>query len=431
MVRRLDGERCAREQVYRLALQMLDSLNMIAPRLRAQQDLQERIHMLGGALVESQNAVVSWLEAERTLRDLSHSMSAQLLGSVNVLVRRQLDKTRERLASEGTLASALRETVNEMVAASQSAHSPGPTQPEEALRDALDELRSRIIDEVTDQTRQVAAIASRVASLEKAAEVPLAETVASAPAERRIPVAGAGLPADVAVPEFDFLAFEALTRGAEESVSAGQRQYLPWFEGARDVLDAGCGRGEFLELLRGAGITARGIDSDPRMVERCGAKGLRVEQATLFEHLTSLPDGSLGGIFLGQVVEHLTPPELAALAPLAFCKLKPGAAFIAETINPMCLTTFSGAFYADPTHVRPVHPKALEHFLRSAGFGAPEIILSAPVPETDRLAPLRETAPLEPHVKALVLQANANIQRLNALLYSFGNYALAARKPAA
>jgi O-antigen chain-terminating methyltransferase len=299
------------------------------------------------------------------------------------------------------------------------------------LRDALDELRARILEGVTDQTRQLGALAARVGAIEKTAEGLRADAASVAPRERGVPVATGSPPPEVAPPDFDFLAFEALTRGGEESVSAGQRQYLPWFEGARDVLDAGCGRGEFLELLRGAGIAARGIDSDPRMVEHCGAKGLRVEQATLFEHLTSLPDGSLGGIFLGQVVEHLSSPELAALAPLAFCKLKPGAAFIAETINPMCLTTFSGAFYADPTHVRPIHPKALEHFLRSAGFGAPEIILSAPVPETDRLAPLRETAPLEPHVKDLVLQANANIQRLNALLYSFGNYALAARKPAA
>jgi O-antigen chain-terminating methyltransferase len=249
--------------------------------------------------------------------------------------------------------------------------------------------------------------------------------------ERSVPVAGAGLPAGVSAPEFDFLAFEALTRGDEQSVSTGQRQYLPWFDGAGDVLDAGCGRGEFLELLSGAGVGARGIDSDPRMVAHCRAKGLAVERATLFEHLASLPDESLGGIFLGQVVEHLRPDELAALAPLAFRKLRPGAAFVAETINPMCLTTFSGAFYADPTHERPVHPKALEHYLRAAGFAAPEIILSAPVPETDRLAPLREAAPLEPHVKDLVIQANANIQRLNALIYSFGNYALAARKPAA
>ena len=111
-------------------------------------------------------------------------------------------------------------------------------------------------------------------------------------------------------------------------------------------------------------------------------------------------------------------------------KLRPGGVFVAETINPMCLTTFSGAFYADPTHVKPVHPEALGYFLRAAGFAEPELIFGAPVPDTDRLSELREAAPLEPHLKDLVLQANANVRRLNELLYSYGNYALAARRPA-
>ncbi|MBX7244632.1 MAG: class I SAM-dependent methyltransferase [Candidatus Sumerlaeaceae bacterium] len=245
-----------------------------------------------------------------------------------------------------------------------------------------------------------------------------------------VPISEQQLPAGVDVPAFDFLAFENLTRGTEARIASEQQKYLPWFAGATNVLDAGCGRGEFLEILREAGVDAYGLDSDQHMVDHCASHGLRVVLGQLFAHLNEVPDESLGGIFLGQVVEHLPTESLGALAATAFRKLKPGAAIVMETINPTCLTTFSGAFYADPTHVKPVHPKALEYFLTQAGFGGINLIFSAPVPNTDKLAPLREPAPLDPAIKDVVLQINANFDRLNSVLYSYGNYAIAARRPA-
>lgn len=231
-------------------------------------------------------------------------------------------------------------------------------------------------------------------------------------------------------PEFDFLQFEALTRGSEVAISSEQQKYLRFFEGQSNVLDAGCGRGEFLEILRSAGISAYGVDADERMVEHCRAKGLHAELADVFEHLGGVPDKSLGGIFLGQVVEHLPFEVLAALPHLAFQKLRAGACIVMETINPTCLTTFSGAFYADPTHVKPLHPKALEYFLRSAHFDDIEVIFSAPVPESQRLQPVHEDAPIDPALKTLLLQMNQNIARLNSVLFSYGDYAIAGRKPA-
>lgn len=230
-------------------------------------------------------------------------------------------------------------------------------------------------------------------------------------------------------PEFDFLAFEALTRGAEAAVSGEQLKYLPWFEGAQNVLDAGCGRGEFLELLRSANVCAYGIDSDVQMVNHCLGKGLRVLHDSLFNHLKSVPGASLGGLFLGQIVEHLPLEALAALPALAFRKLQPGAAIVIETINPTCLTTFSGAFYADPTHMKPVHPKALEYYLSASGFGDISVVFSSPIPEAAKLAPIRETAPVPTAVKDVIVQINANVERLNSVLYSYANYAIAARKP--
>jgi len=228
---------------------------------------------------------------------------------------------------------------------------------------------------------------------------------------------------------FSFLDFEQALRGGELQIAEQQAKYVEWFHGCAPVLDAGCGRGEFLDLLRRNGIESYGIDSDADMVAYCRARGLRAEQAELEAYLNSLPEASLGGVFMGQVIEHLEQRLVLSLPALLWSRLAPGGAVVIETVNPMCLSTFAGAMYADPTHVRPIHPRGLEFLMTNAGFVDTTIILSAPVPETDKLAPLREKAPLDPTAKDLVLQMNTNIERLNTLLYSYGNYALAARKP--
>lgn len=287
--------------------------------------------------------------------------------------------------------------------------------------DELDAALSRRLDDIRNEIEALRELARRARSAEGAATSPPRLTVAP-PGDRPSP-----LPA--ATP-FSFLDFEAATRGDERQVTREQIRYIEWFTSAgAPVLDVGCGRGEFLELLRDHGVDARGIDRDADMVAHCRSKGLQVEQADLFEYLRALPDESLGGIFLGHVIEHLEQPLVLALPQLIWSKLVPGGALVIETPNPMCLSTFSGAFYADPTHVRPIHPKGLEFLLTAAGFHDLTLMLSAPVPESAKLQPLQEKGPLDPVAKDLVLQMNENLDRLNQLLYSYANYAMAARKP--
>ena len=243
---------------------------------------------------------------------------------------------------------------------------------------------------------------------------------------------GAPAPVTVGSADFDFLAWENLTRGSEASITDAQRRYVDIFRAPRaanvtgEVLDAGCGRGEFLDLLRDAGVPAYGLDLDMPMVEHCRAKGHRAEPGDLFDHLRGLPDGSLGGLFLAQVVEHIPPGQIHELTNLMFSKLAPGAPAVTETINPECLSIFSGAFYADPTHYKPVHPKALEFFLRASGFRDIGFVYSAEVPDADKLAALAEPEAISPVAKALVLQANRNFDRLNTLLYGYAHYAAVA-----
>src|SRR5438445_404478 len=102
-----------------------------------------------------------------------------------------------------------------------------------------------------------------------------------------------------------------------------QRAYGDGLREAAPVLDVGCGRGEFLALLREAGVEARGVDADADMVAFARGEGLDVEQGDALAALAALADGSLGGIFLAQVVEHLPPTVLVRLLELAHAKLRP------------------------------------------------------------------------------------------------------------
>ncbi|MBI3694909.1 MAG: class I SAM-dependent methyltransferase, partial [Acidobacteria bacterium] len=162
-------------------------------------------------------------------------------------------------------------------------------------------------------------------------------------------------------------------RGDAEYVRAGQKFYLPYFQGRRRVLDLGCGRGEFLELMQENGIAGRGVDSDPESVAVCRQKQLEADQDDLFSYLANLADESLDGIFSSQVVEHLPPSRLAELVALAASKLEPGGVLAIETPNPECLAIFATNFYLDPTHTRPV-PSALLHFyFEESGLGSIEV----------------------------------------------------------
>src|SRR5581483_9494760 len=136
------------------------------------------------------------------------------------------------------------------------------------------------------------------------------------------PTSVAAQPSAAAVP--DYFAFEARMRGSTADVRERQRPYVDEFRDAAPVLDVGCGRGEFLGLLREAGIEARGVDADADMVAYARGEGLEVEQADALAYLEARPAGSLGGVFAAQVVEHLPPAELFRLLELTARALRPG-----------------------------------------------------------------------------------------------------------
>jgi SAM-dependent methyltransferase len=240
--------------------------------------------------------------------------------------------------------------------------------------------------------------------------------------ERRAPAGGgapqaaptvAAQPAAASVP--DYFAFESRMRGSVEAIRERQRGYVDDFRDHAPVLDIGCGRGELLGLLRDAGVEARGIDADADMVAYARGEGLDVEQADLVAYLAKLDDGSLGGIFMGQVVEHLPPATLVDALVLAAAKLRPGGLLVAETINPLSPLALR-SYFADLTHAQPLVPETLELLARQAGFAETDLrFLNEPA---ERL-----TEPDDPVIAA-------NVRRLNELLFAPLDYALLARTAA-
>jgi SAM-dependent methyltransferase len=221
----------------------------------------------------------------------------------------------------------------------------------------------------------------------------------------------------------EYIRFEDRHRGSQEEIKWKQRNYLPYFKDKGPVLDIGCGRGEFLELLREAQIPASGVDTNPEMVDHCSAKGLKVFHSDGQDYLESLPDQSLGGIILSQVIEHLDYESLREMVRLGLDKLIPGGILLAETINPQCLSTFSGAFYLDLSHHNPIHPEAARFLWESIGFLKVNIIYVSPFPEEMKLQEMvrREDDSYEDELARVL---NENIRRLNALLYGFQDYAV-------
>ena len=182
--------------------------------------------------------------------------------------------------------------------------------------------------------------------------------------------------------EYDVLHFAEKFRGREDHIRAGLDRYLPYFKDHKNVIDLGCGRGEFLQTMRHAGVTAHGIDLHDESIAHCLSQGLTAEKVDMFPYLDSQPDGTFDGVFCSQVIEHLKPQDLQKLIKLLAAKTSKGAVVAFETPNPECLAIFATHFYLDPTHVRPVPSALLTFYLEESGFGRIEIIRLSPAVES-------------------------------------------------
>ncbi|MFN9617173.1 MAG: methyltransferase domain-containing protein [Dolichospermum sp.] len=188
-----------------------------------------------------------------------------------------------------------------------------------------------------------------------------------------------------------YLAFEDHFRGTREDIVNRLKVYLPLIEKANvgtpdaPILDVGCGRGEWLELLRESGYTARGLDINRVMIEQCQARGLEVIAGDVIDYLASLPDNSLGAVTGFHIIEHLPFKMLMRLFSETVRVIKPQGLVIFETPNPDNVLVGSNTFYLDPTHINPLPSPTIKFMAETCGLYNTQIITLHPYPENAKM----------------------------------------------
>ena len=216
-----------------------------------------------------------------------------------------------------------------------------------------------------------------------------------------------------------YVSLEDRFRGTRADIKERQRVYLPYLEDAGlerkklSILDVGCGRGEWLELLKAEGFKAQGVDINPVLVNECKERGLEVFDGDAISFLRELPDAGLSVLTAFHMIEHLPLKTLIALLDEALRVIKPGGRVIFETPNPENLIVGACNFYADPTHRNPLHPELTKFIVEERGFCSVSL---------HRLHPVGKDYGLPEDGTEIV-------KRLNTLFYGPQDYAVVGTKP--
>jgi SAM-dependent methyltransferase len=168
-----------------------------------------------------------------------------------------------------------------------------------------------------------------------------------------------------------FASFAEEFRGKREEIKEGLRFYLPLIKAAgieNNILDIGCGRGEWLELLKEEGFEARGVENNRVLIEQLRGRGLEVMEEDALLYLRSLPVESLAAVTGFHFIEHLSFETFVEVLDEIARTLRPGGLVIFETPNPKNLVVGACNFHSDPTHLKPLFPETVRFILSQRGF---------------------------------------------------------------
>jgi len=211
-----------------------------------------------------------------------------------------------------------------------------------------------------------------------------------------------------------YVAFEEQFRGSREDIYNRLNFYLPWIKQAQvgtkesPILDVGCGRGEWLELLRQSGYTARGIDINRVMIEQCNIRGLEGIESDAIAYLQSLSGNSLGAITGFHIIEHLPFEVLIKLLDEAVRVLHSGGLVIFETPNPENLLVGACNFYSDPTHRNPLFPPTLKFLVEQRGLVDVQLVRLSEFRIIDPLQFVEANQPMSSQINSLIEIAKSN-----------------------
>jgi 2-polyprenyl-3-methyl-5-hydroxy-6-metoxy-1,4-benzoquinol methylase len=230
------------------------------------------------------------------------------------------------------------------------------------------------------------------------------------------PAAGDSMPALERDASLDslFVLLEERFRGERNEMKEKFKFYLPYLKRdgiTENILDIGCGRGEWLELLKETGLDARGVDSNNLMVAECQAAGIDATHANVFDHFRQVPDHSLNAITAFHIIEHLEFPQLVDFVDQSIRALRPGGLLMLETPNPESVIVATRTFFLDPTHVKPLPAELIRFLLDARGLTNIEIVA------------------LHPLLEARVAGDTEVAARVNDLFYGPMDYGIIARRP--
>ena len=325
-------------------------------------------------------------------------------------ISERLGRVDDRIAQSQ---SAISDQVNDRIAQSQSAIS-------DQVNDRIAQSQSKVYSDIGEQVRSV--ILAMNKDIENRAWLAgiLEEKIAKSKEKRSDEMLSSQ------VKGLNYFIFEDRFRGSRNDTKAKQLKFVKYFEGCKNVLDIGCGRGEFLELLKDNGISGHGIDIDEDMVRYCRSRDLNVEKLDAVSYLNQLEDKSLDGIFIDQVVEHLDPDYLIKMIDLCYKKMLFGAYIIMETVNPLSLLSLAN-FYMDMSHKRPVHPETLKFLMSAAGFRETVAQFYEPAVEDGRLRYI-DADELAEKERSLADIINRNTDMLNNMIFGPRDYAAIGKK---
>ena len=299
-------------------------------------EVQQRLNDVEGRVIPAVISADALRNIERRAGDLAMAQVAPL--------REQLEAV--AIHAENRLTS-LNEALVQFVDAKQGQN--------EA---SFENFRNEQISKVTEIRQSVDTIRRQLSAAPKS----ISPTTTNAPIVAAAPVIDDAL----------YVALENHFRGSRDLVAQRQQDYLPMLPAviteATPLVDLGCGRGEWLKVLKSQGIPAIGVDSNTVCIAECKDENLAVEENDLLSFLSARANASVGTYTLFQVLEHLPFAILVEALREMRRTLVPGGRVIAEVPNAKNLRVSAGTFWIDPTHQRPLFPELLMFLATEVGF---------------------------------------------------------------